>query len=96
MLGVVLGGYLVALVLAWVAVSRHEARISAADAQASAGMHAFGEGLLFLAVFGILATVPTGAAVYFLLRARRSRGKTGQAGRAGPRASTGNPEEAQS
>jgi hypothetical protein len=36
------------------------------DRQASSGIYAFGDSLLFLAVFGLAAVIPTGAALYFL------------------------------
>jgi hypothetical protein len=37
-------------------------------AQASSGMYAFGDLILFIGVFGVLALIPTGLAAYFLLR----------------------------
>ena len=36
------------------------------DAQASAGMYAFGDFMLFVAVFGIAALLPTGLGLYYL------------------------------
>jgi hypothetical protein len=63
---VVLGGYAGALVAANVAVAIWQRRISAAEAQASAGMYAFGDFLFFCEVFGLLALVPTGFALHFL------------------------------
>ena len=42
------------------------ANTSGADAQASSGMYAFGDSYLFIVVFGLLAVVPTGAALYLL------------------------------
>jgi hypothetical protein len=65
-IGVVLGGYLAALLLAGVMVAVDVAFTSGPDAQASSGMYAFGDMLLFLAVFGVAALIPTGAALFFL------------------------------
>ena len=39
---------------------------STPDRQTYAAMYAFGDSLLFLAVFGVAALVPTGAACFFL------------------------------
>lgn len=64
--GVVLAGYVVAILAASAAVALRIATTSGPDAQASSGMYAFGDGLLFLGVFGVIALVPTGAALYFL------------------------------
>jgi len=64
--GVVLGGYIAAFLVASAAVALRVAHTSGPDAQASAGMYAFGDGLLFLAVFGAIAVVPTGAGLFFL------------------------------
>ena len=65
-IGVVLAGYVVAVLAAGAAVDVRIANTSGPDAQASAGMYAFGDGLLFVAVFGVAALVPTGLALYFL------------------------------
>jgi len=65
-IGVVLGGYVAAVLAADAAVAVRVAHTSGPDAQASAGMYAFGDGLLFVAVFGALALVPTGLALWFL------------------------------
>jgi hypothetical protein len=62
----VAGGYVAALLLAWVAVAIAGADSTSAAAQASSGMSAFGDAILFLGVFGIAAVVPTGAALFFL------------------------------
>ena len=62
----VVGGYLAAFLAASAAVVLHVATTSGPDAQASSGMYAFGDALLFVAVFGGLALVPTGAALVFL------------------------------
>jgi hypothetical protein len=64
--GVVAIGYVVAILLASAAVAIRVATTSGPDAQASSGMHAFGDALLFVAVFGISALVPTAVALVFL------------------------------
>ena len=64
--GVVLAGYAVAVLVAGVAVEVRVAHTSGPDAQASAGMYAFGDGLLFVAVFSVVALLPTGLALFFL------------------------------
>ena len=65
-IGTVLAGYVVAVLGANAAVEVRIAHTSGPDAQASAGMYAFGDGLLFIAVFGAAALVPTGLALWFL------------------------------
>jgi hypothetical protein len=52
--------------MASAAVAIRVATTSGPDAQASSGMYAFGDALLFVAVFGVCALVPTGAALFFL------------------------------
>jgi hypothetical protein len=64
--GVVLAGYLAAVMAASAAVAVRVANTSGPDAQASAGMCVFGDGLLFVAVFSAVAIFPTGLALYFL------------------------------
>lgn len=64
--GSVLGGYSAALIAACVAVYVRQLHTQGPDAQASAGMYAFGDGMLFLAVFGGVALLPTGLGLYFL------------------------------
>jgi hypothetical protein len=66
-LGVVLGGYAAALLVACAATyvrAAIEARID--PVQASGGMQAFGDSLLFVGLFGFLALIPTALALYFL------------------------------
>lgn len=63
----VIGGYIAAFLIAWAAVSIQAAGTSSADAQASSGMSAFGDAVLFVVVFGVAALVPTGAAFFFLM-----------------------------
>jgi len=64
--GVVVGGYVAAFLVASAAVGIRLANTSGPDAQASSGMYAFGDAVLFVAVFGVGALVPTGAALFFL------------------------------
>jgi hypothetical protein len=58
-------GYVVAFILASAAVAIH-VRTSGPDAQVAGGMYAFGDSVLFAAVFGVAALLPTGAALFFL------------------------------
>ena len=69
--GAVLAGYMIAVIAASAAVAVRVANTQGLDAQASAGMYAFGDLILFLGVFGILALFPTGLALYFLRRFER-------------------------
>ena len=69
--GAVLAGYIIAWVAASTAVAIRVADTQGPDAQASAGMYAFGDLILFLGVFGILELFPTGLALYFLRRFER-------------------------
>ena len=64
--GVVLAGYVAAVLAANAAVAVRIAHTSDPDAQASAGMYAFGDGLVFIAIFGTVALVPTGLVLWFL------------------------------
>jgi len=66
-LGIVIGGYMAACLVASGAVYVNGLFTQNAAAQASAGMYAFGDFILFLGVFGVLALFPTGLALYFLL-----------------------------
>jgi hypothetical protein len=63
---VVAVGYIAAFLVASAAVGIRLANTSGPDAQASSGMYAAGDSLLFVAVFGVVALVPTGAALFFL------------------------------
>lgn len=67
----VAGGYIAAFLVAAAAVAIRVASTSGPDAQASSGMYAFGDAVLFAAVFGVCALVPTGAALFFLRPYRR-------------------------
>ena len=64
--GVVLGGYIAAFAVASVLVYIRQLLTSDAVAQASSGMSAFGDLMLFLMIFTVLALIPTGFALYFL------------------------------
>ena len=67
-LGLVLGGYMLACLAAGALVAVYQQFTRGAAAQASAGMYGFGDLVLFTVVCGVLALLPTGLAVYFLLR----------------------------
>jgi len=69
--GLVLGGYVVAFVVASAVVSVYVAATSGPDRQAYSAMYGFGDDLLFLAVFGI-AAVPASGAALFLLKLYRA------------------------
>jgi hypothetical protein len=66
----VAAGYVVAFLVASAAVAVRLAATSGPDAQAASGMYAAGDAMLFVAVFGVAALVPTGGAL-FLLRPYR-------------------------
>jgi hypothetical protein len=70
-IGVVAGGYIAAFLVASAAVAVRLANTSGPDAQASSGMYAFGDSVLFVAVFGVAALVPTAAVLFFLRPYRR-------------------------
>jgi hypothetical protein len=64
--GLVALGYVGALLVALAVVAFRVVTTSGPEAQASSGMYAFGDALLFVSVFGGLALVPTVATLYFL------------------------------
>jgi hypothetical protein len=64
--GLVIAGYVIALVLAAAAVACHLTALSGSSDPDNGGMSAFGDSLLFLAVFGVTAVPATGAAFFFL------------------------------
>jgi hypothetical protein len=68
---VVAGGYVAAFLTASAVVAIRIANTSGPDAQAASGMYVAGDALLFAAVFGVCALVPTGAALFFLRPYRR-------------------------
>jgi len=61
----VLGGYVVAFLVACAVVAIYVAATSGADRQTYAAMYVFGDSLLFLAVFGVAAVPATAAALFF-------------------------------
>jgi hypothetical protein len=65
-IGLVLAGYVAAIGVAWVAVNAYIALTPSVDRHGAAGMTAFGDSLLFLAVFGVVAVPATIAGLYFL------------------------------
>ena len=75
---IVAGGYLLAFLMASTAVALHAALTHESGAQASGGMSAFGDLVLFVAVFGAVALVPTGAAFFFLLSKKKMPNHTMQ------------------
>jgi hypothetical protein len=70
-LALVAAGYVGAFLVASAVVAIRVANTSGPEAQASSGMYAFGDAFLFVLVFGLLALVPTCAALYFLRSYRR-------------------------
>ncbi|HVK56452.1 MAG TPA: hypothetical protein VM532_15675 [Burkholderiales bacterium] len=69
--GLVAAGYIAAFAIASLVVAIYVAATSGSDRQASGGMFAFGDSLLFLVVFG-LAAVPATCATLFFLRPYRA------------------------
>jgi hypothetical protein len=65
-LAIVVIGYLVAIVVAVAVVSAYALLKGGPDRQASGGMSAFGDSLLFLAVLCVASLPATGAALFFL------------------------------
>ena len=59
-------GYVGAFLLASAVVAVRVAATSGPVAQASSGMYAFGDAVVFAGVFGVVALVPTGAGLFFL------------------------------
>ena len=65
-IGIVIVGYILACVAAYAATYVQELATRGTDAQASQGMFAFGQSILFMLVFGGLALIPTVLAFFFL------------------------------
>ena len=63
---VVVGGYVVALALATLALTVYVSITSSPDRDASSGMYAFADGLLFLFAFAVASLAPTGLALHSL------------------------------
>lgn len=61
-------GYVAAFLFAFAILAVYTASTSTPDRSASSGMSAFGDSLLFLAVFAVAAIPATGAALFFLAR----------------------------
>ena len=59
-------GYIGALAIAFGTVSLYIACTNSPERETYAAMFAFGDSLLFLAVFGVAAVIPTSAALFFL------------------------------
>lgn len=74
---IVAGGYLFALLMASGAVALHIALVNKSATKPSDGMSAFGDLVLFFAVFAMVALVPTGAAVFFVLSKKKSPNQSG-------------------
>src|SRR5580765_6776521 len=65
-IGLVAVGYVAAILAATAAVAIRTALTPDAVEQASSGMYAFGDALLFIGVFSVIALIPTGIALFFL------------------------------
>jgi hypothetical protein len=72
-LGLVIGGYVAACLVASGAVYLNDLLMDPAVLQASSGMSAFGDLILFVGVFGVLALFPTGLLLYFLFKKFQTR-----------------------
>jgi hypothetical protein len=72
-LGLVIGGYVLACLVAGITVYIYQLLTQDAAAQASSGMFAFGDLLLFIGVFVFLMLFPTGLALYYLFRKFQTR-----------------------
>lgn len=66
--GLVIGGYVVACLVAGGAVYINQLLTPPDVLQASGGMSAFGDMILFVGVLGFLALFPTGLAIFFVIR----------------------------
>lgn len=62
----VLGGYVVAFSVAWALVYIRDLLTAGTDAQASQGMYAGGDFMLFVTAFSVMALIPTGLGLYYL------------------------------
>lgn len=65
-LGVIFAGYATAFLLTCAFFYVRELVMPQDPSQASGGMQAFGDLMLFLGMFGVLSLIPTGLALYFL------------------------------
>ena len=66
--GLLIVGYVAACLIAGGAVYVNQLFTNNATSQATAGMSAFGDLILFIVIFGVLALFPTSFALYFLTR----------------------------
>ncbi len=64
--GIVLGGLVATFAAAWVAVDVRQRFQNPADVQAASGMYAAGDAMWGVAVFGVLALLPLGLALFWL------------------------------
>ena len=69
--GIVVGGYIAAILSAVGVVLLYINYTSGPDRDSSSGMYAFGDVLLFVAVFGIVSIIPSGVALVFLRQNRK-------------------------
>lgn len=67
----ILVGYVLAILVAFAVVSIYVAATSGPERPASSGMYAFGDSLLFLAVFGFAAIPATSVMLFFLRGVQR-------------------------
>ncbi len=65
-IGCIFLGLVVALAVAWIAVELRQRATQGPDALASSGMYAFGDLVLGVGVFGVLALVPMALTLYWL------------------------------
>jgi hypothetical protein len=84
-IGVVVAGYCASVLIAVAAVALRIKFLSGPDEEASSGMHAFGDALLFVTVFSVCALVPSGAALFFLVGFHGAGGRCGGDGSCGCR-----------
>ena len=61
--GMVLGGYALAILFAFCFVAIYISQTSGPERDASAGMYTFGDALLFIAVFGVVSIIPTASPI---------------------------------
>ena len=66
--GLVIGGYILACLIASGVVYVNGLFTQNAATQASSGMYAFGDLILFISACGFFALIPTGLAIYFVVR----------------------------
>ena len=64
--GLVVAGYVIAFAITSAVIAIYVTATNGPDRQSSGGMSAFGDSLLFLAMFGVAAVPATCAALYFL------------------------------